>query len=350
MAGRSAAPTARSRQTGAKTERTPSLPSVHALHVAELIEHWGVRGERLLDELHLSREVLSDPASRLPVAEFGRLIQRARQLTGETGLGFHLGLKTRISVHGYVGFAAMTAANLRQAIELACRFAPTRTSALALRLEERAGEAALVIDEACDLGEARDAILIAFAVGLTKVGAGITGQELRGGAEFAFPEPSYFRRFEKVLPGRVRFSRPSNRLLLDAALLDLPLVEADPAALRLARDQCERELEELRRKGGWLAQVEELVLLRGGGYRTLPEVAEALHTSPRSLKRRLSEQGTSYTELLERARQLESARLLASELSIEQIATSLGYSDTANFTRAFRRWTGRTPAASRHSR
>jgi len=325
----------------------PTLPSVHVLHLAELVERWGVPAERLLGEVGLSREAATDPAARVPVAEFARLVQYARKLTGEPGLGFHLGLKMRISAHGYVGFAAMTAANLRQAIDLACQFAPTRSSALALRLEQRGAEAALVIDEAYPLGEAQDAMIIGFLVGLWKLGNTITGRELQGSADFAFAEPPYFGRFKALLPGCARFSRPSHQLSFSAALLDLPLLEADPAALRLAQEQCERELTELRSQRGWHPQVAALVLPRAGGYRTLAELARELHTSPRTLKRKLKVQGTSYSELLEGARRAEATRLLSSGLSIEQIAGRLGYSDAANFTRAFRRWTGTTPAASR---
>jgi len=279
-----------------------------------------------------------------------RLIQCARELTGEPGLGFHLGFRMPISAHGYVGFAAMIAANLRQAIELACQFAPTRSSALSLRLEQRGGDAAIVIDEAYPLGEARDVIIIAFLVGLWKLGNTITGQQLPAVVEFEFAEPEYFNRFKALLPIQARFSRPAHQLSFGAAFLDLPLVQADPAGLRLAQEQCERELTELRWRGGLHAQVEALVLLRAGGYRTLAEVARELHTSSRTLKRKLSAQGTSYSELLDRARRAEATRLLPSELSVEQIALRLGYSDAANFTRAFRRWTGKTPAAGRSAR
>jgi AraC-like DNA-binding protein len=334
----------RARKSGASE---PTLPGIHALHLAELAERWNVSKEQLLGEFGLSVEALSDPAARVPLTEYEGLVQRARSLTGEPGLGFHLGLKMRISAHGYVGFAAMTAANLRQALELACRFAPTRSTALALRLEEGAREASLVIDETSPLGPARDAIIIAFMVGLWRLGTTITGQELRGSADFAFEKPEYLGRFPALLPGRVRFSQPEHRLIFDPALLDLPLVQSDPAALRLAREQCERELDELRRQGGLVARVRALLLKREGGSRSLEELARELHTSERTLKRKLREEGSSYSELLDQVRRAEATRLLESGVSIDAIAAALGYSDTANFTRAFRRWTGRTPAASR---
>jgi AraC-like DNA-binding protein len=71
--------------------------------------------------------------------------------------------------------------------------------------------------------------------------------------------------------------------------------------------------------------------------------------SERTLKRRLAEQNTSYTELLDAARRTRALELLGSSVSIEEVSARLGYSDAANFTRAFRRWTGQSPRALRQS-
>jgi AraC-like DNA-binding protein len=70
--------------------------------------------------------------------------------------------------------------------------------------------------------------------------------------------------------------------------------------------------------------------------------------SPRTLKRKLAACGTTYSDLLDELRQNRAVQLLGSDqLSIEAIADRLGYSDAANFGRAFRRWTGTTPGAYR---
>ena len=84
---------------------------------------------------------------------------------------------------------------------------------------------------------------------------------------------------------------------------------------------------------------------------TLETVADALHISPRTLRRRLAELGTSFQMILEQLRRGRAVELLLhSGLSVEQIGSELGYLDPSNFGRAFRRWTGQSPREYRTTR
>lgn len=334
----------------------PSLPAVHVHHLVELVGRWQVGREELLHGLGIDEAALDDPGTRIPMPTVIRLTERAKALTGEPGLGFYLGMKMRISVHGYLGFAAMSAGTLREAAQLAARFAPTRTTAIALRLHEEGGSASLVIEERAPLGAARDVLIFALAVGLWQCGCALTGQVLRGSIDVSFPEPEYFHRFAAAAPGGVRFGQPCNQLLIAPGALDLPLTMADKVALRLAREQCERELDALG-QGGKLSGRARSLLARSlettpregdgeGGVPSIDEMARRLHVSERTLKRRLAAEGTTYSDLVEEERRERAFLLLRSaDLSIAEIADRLGYSDAANFTRAFRRWTGQSPRA-----
>jgi AraC-like DNA-binding protein len=80
----------------------------------------------------------------------------------------------------------------------------------------------------------------------------------------------------------------------------------------------------------------------------LCQMASQLHVSPRTLKRHLQQQGTSYRRLLDERRALICGGLLRQPgLTLESIAEALGYSTAANFSRAFQRWAGMTPGARR---
>ena len=323
-----------------------SLPAVHALHLVQLVARWRVPADALLDDFGLTESGLSDPEARLSIATCERIIARARALTGEPALGIYLGLQMRVAWHGYLGFAAMTAATARDALLLAMRYAPTRTSAIGLRLHESGRMASLVIEERASLGTAQDAVIFALLVGIWQIGGALTGRALEGSADVTFAEPAYFGRFPDV--ARVRFEQPVHQLVFDRALLDLPLAMADPAAQRLVREQCERALEALGTGARLSVRVRQRLPREGGGFRTLDEVAAELGTSPRTLKRKLAQEGHAFSSLLDEERRERALLLLrAPELSLEDVADRLGYSDLANFSRAFRRWTGRTPGAFR---
>jgi AraC-like DNA-binding protein len=330
------------------TPEEHSLPAVHVLHLLELVKRWDVTPEQLLEGVGLDVASLSAPAARVSLPVLVAIIDRARVLTAEPALGVYFGMQMRISTHGYLGFAAMTASTVREALELAVRFAPTRTSAIALRLVVDGDAASVVIDEQADFGTARDVFVLALLVGIWQIGNALTGRELTGQAELAFAEPPWFARFAGTID--VRFGQPSNRLVFDAAVLDLPLTMADREALQLAREQCERALEALGIDGRLAPRVRNLLSREPSPPRSLEDVAAELRLSPRTFKRKLAAEGVAYSALVEEHQREKALLLLRSrELSVDAVAERLGYADVTSFSRAFRRWTGTTPAAYRRS-
>ncbi len=301
-------------------------------------------GHQVDEKIGLTPEQLADPAARLSVSTFEAVVERARALTGEPGLGFHAGMHMRVSSHGYLGFAAMTAGTVREALALAERFSVTRTTAIGLSTYVEGNVASLVIEERVPLDRLREFAVVSLLVGLWQIGQTLTGRPLGGVAECSFPAPAW------MLPhppagARLRFSQPANRLVFDAAILDLPLSTSDPVAMQLARAQCERELATLVEAGSFLGRVRAAVPDADERPRSLDEVARRLYLSPRTLKRRLAEHGTSFSALVDELRHQRALVLLENRaLSIADVADRLGYTEVANFTRAFRRWTGGTPA------
>jgi AraC-like DNA-binding protein len=324
-----------------------SLPAVHVLHLAQLLKRWHVSESALLFGSGVTQEQLEDPKGTLPISTCVAIMERARSLTGEPGLGVYLGLQLRASAHGYVGFAAMTAPKLIDAIRLTIKYAPIRTTCITLRGSVEGDLGVLTVHEEADFGPARDAIVLAILVGLWQSACGLTGRELKMQMDCAFPEPTYFSRFAHALPA-ARFDRPDNQLAGTTKGFDLPLTLADPAAVRLAREQCDRLAESLGLHGRVAPRVRGLLAARDGVLRSLDEVARDLGMSARTLRRRLSDEGSTYALLLNDQRKESSMAMLRSrDMTVDDVAARLGYSNAANFTRAFRQWTGMTPTAYR---
>ena len=339
------------------SSRTLSQPPAEAHTVAAalfhplvaVVQHWGVTAEDLLGPFGLGESDVSEPHARLPYSLHLAVIDRARALTGEPAIGVFWGLQIRASVFGYLGFATTSAGTLREAIELAVQFAPLASTVESMRLHIDGPQASLFLEEREDAGTVREVITMARLVSLWRIGEAITGRELRCSVEVAFPEPEYHVRFAHLAPP-VRFDRPATRVLISAEVLDYPVTSADPMALRLAADQCARELSAVSGGGRLVRTVRGLLWNADGRLRSPAEVAEALHMSPRTLRRKLESHGHSISELFDRERRERALSLLAQpDLSLAQIAERLGYRSVQNFERAFRRWTGTTPAAHRRS-
>ena len=319
------------------------LPGSYMRDVVELAARWYVRPEALLRGLPVKLATLSDPGTRVPLAVCAEIVRRAHALTGEPALALYLGWQMRLSSHGFLGFAAMTADTLADAGALAVRFAATRTTALGLELYVEGDTVSLVIEERADLGALRELAVISLMIVLWQAGQALTGKTLPGTAECAFSAPAYIAKLP-FATSLIAFDRPAHRLVFARSLLDLPVKTADPVATQLARAQCERELAAIA-DAGLVGRVRAAI---GDGTAQLPQVARQLRMSTRTLKRRLADRGTTFRELVDDVRRQRALLLIADRgLSIDDIASKLGYTETPNFTRAFRRWTGATPTAYR---
>lgn len=327
------------------------VPAAYVRDILEVAARTGVTTDALLAGLPVTAEALAISATRVPIPLCAEIVARAERLTRHPALAIQVGMQMRLSTHGFLGFAAMTASTVRDALDLAVRFAATRTTALGLTLAVEGETASLSIDERVPLGTLREFALISVIVGLWRIGEALTGRVVDGVADCDFT-PAGPMAGILLATGRIRFGQPANRMVFAATLLDQPLVTADSLATQLARRECERELAtvaDARLPG----QVRSAITARGEGVRSLAEVARELRLSTRTIKRKLADHGTTFTAILEDVRRQRALLLLGDRaLSIGEVATRLGYSELPNFTRAFRKWTGMTPAAyrARHPR
>ncbi|AXQ31535.1 AraC family transcriptional regulator [Solimonas sp. K1W22B-7] len=335
----------------AMTVDTLSLPTVHnayGLLTLQLAANRGIDRELLLEGIGISAALLHKPEGRITLRQWGRLIARTLKLTGQPGIGYEFGMRNNLTSHGIFGYGLLSRATVREAFEFGSRFHPLTTVACGMRHYADRGQAVLQLIECVPYGSVRQSViemsLVSWWHTLVQSFGGIQPQfEIW----FEWPEPAYYAMYRDQLPP-VRFGTGVNELRCPAALLDKPLTTSNPVTAPQILAQCERELSLLQPSGDCLTRVRAALLSKPGEYPGLDEVAERLCTSSRTLKRRLQQQGANFQQLLDEVRHREAVRLLENPtLSVEEIANRVGYSSSANFTRAFRKWVGNTPGAFR---
>lgn len=171
---------------------------------------------------------------------------------------------------------------------------------------------------------------------------------------FAFPVPtdsSVRRAYEDFFACPVRFDDSHTRVRFPAGYLSIPLPHSDPGLRSLLDQQAQALLRALPDSDSFDRALQQvMVRLLPEAAATLSRAAGALHVSPRTLQRRLDARGMSWQQLLDRTREQLARHYLAdASLSLGDIALLLGFSEQSAFTRAFRRWTGSTPAQARRS-
>ncbi len=328
----------------------PSIPIAYGLLILEVAKTHGLDGGLLLDDAGIPAKVLDDPSARLTVLQAGGLLSLAMQRSGEPAFGYEIGLHSTLTSHGLMGYGLLSSESLYEAIALGEKFVKLRLPMLSIRQFTEADQAVIEVHETAPLGATRQCMFDLFLIGLARMAPALFGQGMLPGEIelwFDYPQPEYYPRFANRLPV-ARFDKQAIQLRFPAKYLGLRLETANPLTARMVEEQCSRELEQLGLAGDFVQQVQALLSAQPQGYPDLNRIAEQLHVSSRSLKRRLNQHGTSFRHLLDTARYRDSIQLLKnSDLSIERTAARLGYADPANFTRAFKKWAGVTPSAYR---
>ena len=137
-----------------------------------------------------------------------------------------------------------------------------------------------------------------------------------------------------------------NRIVFSADYLDLPLVQNDISLSRFLKDSLAQLWEGNVHNVGLPAQIRALISKEyGNNFPDFSEVCERLNMTPQTLRRRLKDANTSYQEIKDSLRKEASIYYLSKpELSIDEIALLMGFSEASSFHRAFKKWTGKTPS------
>jgi AraC-like DNA-binding protein len=295
---------------------------------------------------------LAGTGQTVPVDREIAFIRAALQLSGRPDLGLLAGRGHRFPVFGFWGLALAASPTLASAIRVGLQYVDLTHTFLRWSFQRGRGDAELVMRASFPLGDLETFFVERDAAAAATLLEDLTGQ--RGGLRevaFAYPAPAWADRYPAAFGCPVAFRCNRHALRLGAARLDQALPGGDPMTAAAAEAQCRRLLETFSPAGGLAMRLRRFMLDHPGRLPTQDEAARHLGLSRRSLRRRLAEEGTGFRALVDEVRfGLVAGYLENTPLSLDEIAARTGFSDAANLSHAFRRWTGDTPGQWRSQR
>lgn len=332
-------------------------PTVSARVGALIVQVAAARGAdtgRLMADAGFDPAWLHDADARMPLLVETRLWDRAAAMCGDTCFGLHAAAALRPGAFDVLDYAVRTAPDLRSALQRLARYNRlvhdlARFEVVehgdTVRIEHRFEPAA-----SAEINPCRHAVEFTLA-SLVVVASQIGGQPVTAGTvAFAHAAPAQTTDYRSVFGSVPRFAAGGSWLTLSRALLDRPVPTADPALSRIVTAHADQLLSrQPPQQEDAVAQVRRLLVEHmARGPLPLREAARRLHLSERSLQRRLTAEGCRYADLADEVRRDLALQYMADpRLSLGEVAYLLGFAEPSPFHRAFKRWTGATPAAAR---
>ena len=287
-----------------------------------------------------------DLDARIPVSAALQLLEAAVQRTGDPDLGLKAARFAEQGSYDLLEYTMVSAPTVREANDVLRRFIQLMNSALDYSLEIHGDHAISRFSSRVPLSRAAADFQLAALYSASRRWLPAPPNS-HGEVWFTHPEPDDTREYARSFPGaKVRFEAPFDAIVYERSYLDLPMPQADPRLHALLRRQLEHAVAELPPAQELRRKVRKLILAElPGGSPGADHIAERLQMSRRTLTRHLLQQGTTFKRLLDDVRrELAERALISEEVGIAEIAERLGFAEPAAFHRAFKRWTGLTPA------
>lgn len=326
------------------------VPARYYLKMAEVLTRRGVDVAALLTAAQVDPRALQRPDPTLTLAQVEALITHAEAMVGRVDLSFDLGKALKLSTHTIVGFALLSSPNIDYALKLAARYFRLILPTFRMRVQSAPGRTEIAFEPMLSMTQT----CLHFHLETIAAAVHWEMRELMSGhlppyvLSLSFAPPPHVARYRELAEAQCRFSAeatPGIRLIFTEDLSRYPLALADEHALQIAEAQCTALLHNAVSRGKLSDWVAMMMREASGGMPSLEELARTLNLSARTLDRYLQKEGRQFRELAAEQRQRRAEAMLAdNQLSITQIALELGYSDAANFTRAFRKISGVSPS------
>lgn len=330
-----------------KAFHTRLIPDAFVILLFEHLEQCGEQPERILGIPRPS--INHEQLSGIDIRQWEEMLLAAAEHMEDPLLGLKLGQMVEPRHLGVVGHMLHSCENFGVVLKRLEEFQRLIFDVIPMHRRERQG----VIEMVWDISEFRTSVLVGeagFATMVQFCRSVIDGEAQPLAIEFAHPSMTDdIRPYEEFFRCPVKFNCPEPFIRLSPELLGMPLKQSDSILKEVLEQHAKKMLAALPKQEEVVVQVRNtLVKLLNNGEPDIEQVSTHINKTARTLQRHLKDAGTSFRNELNLVR-LELARsyLQDPRLQVSEIALLLGYSEHSAFTRAFKKYTGKSPVEAR---
>jgi AraC-like DNA-binding protein len=326
------------------------MQDYYAATLLELLSEQGIDEATLRGHSSFAKQNLSMEA------QSKAMVKAALQLSGDMQLGLRLGQRLDLHSQGMFGYAIMSCATVADSLKLLVRYNRAVLPNTNIELNLHSSGAELIV-HAQHLPYALERFYCEVFFSATLNNGAILLNQQNGNvtAELAYDprpglEPDQLAIYAESLGNRIEYSSLHNALRFDQTVLQSPISTANPVTSAVFLRECDRLFSPDMQRGSTSDRVQQELIASGSEFPNCAQLAHKLYMSESTLRRRLATEGARYQGVLDQVRfKLAREYLAGTSLPVTDIADLLGFSDSTNFRRSFKRWSNLTPSHFRAS-
>ncbi|MEY5099156.1 MAG: hypothetical protein RJA36_1875 [Pseudomonadota bacterium] len=293
----------------------------------------------------IAPDSIHDPNARISARQMERISEHAMRELDDEALGW-FGRRLPWGSYGMLARASLGAPTLGLALRRWCRHHGLLADDIELKVSEQDGVAEIVLADPRAPLPTREFCHVSVLRNIHGLACWYTDSRIPlQCASFSFPAPPHRDSYAVLFPAPLQFSAAQTAIRFDARYLELPLRRDEAAMNQLLKNALPLMVQSYRRDRLLLERVRRLLRSRPQDAHNAEALAALLHVSPRTLHRQLHELGNSLQALKDSVRRERAIELLLrTQKPNKQLAEATGFGNEKSFIRAFRGWTGQTPA------
>ncbi len=299
----------------------------------------------------ITAELLEDPTSKIGFTPLSNAIFELMETLDMPDAGLSIGTQIHISSHGALGMAVISSETVGQAIHDAVKYYHTSITFCDISLCYDDGHIIIEITVNHENPDLQVVLVEALMLTMQNALEFVSGQALSfSEISFSFPPPDYAGDYGNFFSGEINFNANKNTMVLPKRVLDMRCINADENIHRMAEEQLQQKLQEIRGNNLTMSQVLDIMRRQPDKMPSLEDLAKTFNVSSRTIIRYLHAEDTTYRKLRDSVhKQLATEALRNTDNSVDSIALDLGYQDTTSFRRAFKRWCQCSPSEYRNN-